>query len=113
MFSLSKAKQHPNEHIENFRSRIESLVARSYHHLSPKDREPMAVNAFLVGLSDPKLIEHLLTQGPKTVSDAERIAVEYFQLRKTLAQAGKIKMSSRMKTPSSMLVRNQRTEMIR
>ena len=51
----------------------------------------MAVNAFLVGLSDPKLIEHLLTQGPKTVSDAERVAVEYFQLRKTLAPEKKNK----------------------
>ncbi len=51
----------------------------------------MAVNAFLVGLSDPKLIEHLLTQGPKTISDAERIAVEFFQLKKTLATEKKNK----------------------
>ncbi len=48
----------------------------------------MAVNAFLVGLRDPKLVEHLLTQGPKTCSEAERIAMEFFQLRRSLARPG-------------------------
>ncbi len=48
----------------------------------------MAVNAFLVGLRDSKLVEHLLTQGPKTCSEAERIAMEFFQLRRSLARPG-------------------------
>ncbi len=45
----------------------------------------MAVNAFLMGLQDTRLVEHLLTQGPKTLPDAERIAIEFFQLRRSLA----------------------------
>ena len=62
MFELGRAKQWGDEGVDQFRVRIERLVGRAYHHLAAKDREPMAVNAFMVGLLDGRLVEHLLTQ---------------------------------------------------
>ena len=74
MFSLTKTKQRPDERIEQFKVRVERLVSKSYGHLSAQDRDPMAVNTFLVGLHDSRLMDHLLTQRPTTLTDAERIS---------------------------------------
>ncbi len=44
----------------------------------------MAVNGFMIGLSDPRLIEHMLSQKPANLADCERMALEFIQLRKSV-----------------------------
>ena len=84
MFQLGRAKQLPDERVDVFRMRIECLIGKAYHHLSARDREPMAVNAFMVGLADGRLVEHLLTQKPENLAEAQRVAQEYVEIKRSV-----------------------------
>ena len=41
----------------------------------------MTISLFACGPLDLRLLEHLLTQAPQKISEAERIALEYLQIR--------------------------------
>ena len=84
MFELGRARQWGDERVDQFRSRVEGLVEKAYRHLTARDREPMAVNAFMVGLLDGRLVEHLLTQKPESLAEAERVSQEYIQIKRSV-----------------------------
>ena len=70
LLSVTRTKQFPDETVTQFRSRLERLAGKAYHHLPAKDREPMTISLFASGLVDFRLAEHVLTQAPQTLSEA-------------------------------------------
>ena len=88
MFQLGRAKQLPEERLDQFRMRVDHLIGQAYHHLAARDREPMAVNAFMVGLADGRIVEHLLTQKPANLAEAQRIAQEYVEIKRSVPDRG-------------------------
>ena len=87
LLTLSRVRQYPDENLSQFRTRVERLASKAYHHLSAKDREPMIVAALLSGLPDPHLAEHILSQKPTTAAEVERVASEFVQMRRSLSSA--------------------------
>ena len=59
LLSLTRTKQFPDEMVTQFRSRLERLVGKAYHHLPAKDREPMNISLFAYGLLVFRLAEYV------------------------------------------------------
>ena len=62
-------------------------AGKSYVQLPAKDPESLAIAIFASGLLDFRLAEHVLTQAPQTLSEAERIELEYLQIRSGINSA--------------------------
>ena len=57
---MTRSKQFPHETVTPFRSRIERLAAKAYHHFPAKEREPRTIFHFATGLLDFRLAEHIV-----------------------------------------------------
>ena len=61
------------ETVSQFRSLLEMLTGKAYHHLPAEAREPIIGSFIESGLLDVTLSEHFLTEDRQTLSEPERI----------------------------------------
>ena len=87
LLSLTRTKQFPHETLRQYRSRLERLAGKAYHHLPAKDPEPMTISLFASGLLDFRIDQKVRTQAPLTRWEAERIALEFLQIRRGIGAA--------------------------
>ena len=87
LVSLMNTKQFPNETVTQFQCRLEPLAVKAYHHYRTKEREHRTISFFASGLLGFRLSHDILTIAPQTLSEAERFALEYLQIRRGIRAA--------------------------